>query len=234
MKEAQRALQVLGEYLKKDGQAEFEEVYAILEKETGIARRELMMLLRIAMTGRRSGPPLKRRFSACNNAGSTGKDSMSTEKLRKLKKRIKNIFRSLSLRTQLLLILLFLLLASIGSLTVIYSRTEEMLIEKVTDNIEDITKAIQISVEELTYRGDSTQRLKTYVETLNKKGIREVSILSDASEVIASSNPKKIGTVEQPPKKTVTLEKPGRKTDLMITARLGRKQAGRKDNASTA
>jgi signal transduction histidine kinase len=153
---------------------------------------------------------------------------MFTEKVRKLRKRVKNIFRSLSLRTQLLLILLCLLLASISSLTIIYSRTEEMLIEKVTDNIEDITKAIQISVEELTYRGDSTQRLKTYVETLNKKGIREVSILSDASEVIASSDPKKIGTVEQPPKKTVTVDKTGRKKDLMITARLG-EETGKKE-----
>jgi signal transduction histidine kinase len=153
---------------------------------------------------------------------------MSTEKVRKLRKRVKNIFRSLSLRTQLLLILLCLLLASISSLTIIYSRTEEMLIEKVTDNIEDITKAIQISVEELTYRGDSTQRLKTYVETLNKKGIREVSILSDASEVIASSDPKKIGTVEQPPKKMVTVDKTGRKKDLMITARLG-EETGKKE-----
>ena len=122
---------------------------------------------------------------------------MLATKIRNGWKDVKNIFRSLSLRTQLLLILLFLLLASVSSLTIIYARSEEMVIDKVTDNIEDITKAIQISVEELTYRGDSTQRLKSYVDTLNKKGIREVSILSDASEVIASSDPKKIGTVEQ-------------------------------------
>ena len=31
---------------------------------------------------------------------------------------------------------------------------------------------------------------------LNKKGIKEISILSDTSEVIASSNPQKIGTKE--------------------------------------
>ena len=129
---------------------------------------------------------------------------------------VKSVFRSLSLRTQLLLILLFLLLISIGSLTIIYTRAEEALLDKVGDNIDDITKAIQISVEELTYRGDSTARLKNYVNMLNKKGIKEISIISDTSEVIASSDPKKIGTTQK-----LTEKRSSRKKDLMITARLG-------------
>jgi signal transduction histidine kinase len=129
---------------------------------------------------------------------------------------IEDIFRSLSLKTQLLLILCFLLATSVISLTIIYSRTEDMIIDKVTENIDDITRAIQISVEELTYKGSSTDRLKSYVDMLNKKGIKEISILSDNSEVIASSDPKKIGTKEK-----ISLKKAPRKKDLMITARLG-------------
>ena len=129
---------------------------------------------------------------------------------------IRDIFRSLSLKTQLLLILCFLLATSVISLTIIYSRTEDMIIDKVTENIDDITRAIQISVEELTYKGSSTDRLKSYVDMLNKKGIKEISILSDNSEVIASSDPKKIGTKEK-----ISLKKAPRKKDLMITARLG-------------
>lgn len=129
---------------------------------------------------------------------------------------IKKMFRSMSLRTQMLLILLFLLLISIGSLTVLYSRSEEQLIDKLTDNIDDITKAIQISIEELTLKGDSTERLKGYVDMLNKKGIKEISILSDTSEVIASSNPQKIGT-----KETIDEKRTGRKKGLVFTARLG-------------
>ncbi|MEI6152896.1 MAG: ATP-binding protein [Deltaproteobacteria bacterium] len=129
---------------------------------------------------------------------------------------VKDIFRSLSLRTQLLLILLFLLVISISSLSIIYSRSEDMIIDKVTDNIDDITKAIQISVEELTYKGSSTERLKGYVDMLNKKGIKEISILSDSSEVIASSDPKKIGTKEK-----IGEKRSWRKKDLIITARLG-------------
>jgi len=136
--------------------------------------------------------------------------------------KLKDTFRSLSLKTQLLLILLFMLVLSISSLTIIYSKTEDMVIEKVTDNIDDITKAIQISVEELTYKGNPTERLKSYVDMLNKKGINEISIISDTSEVIASSNPKKIGTLEK-----ITEKKQWRKKDLIITARMG--DEGKKD-----
>jgi signal transduction histidine kinase len=134
--------------------------------------------------------------------------------------KIKSVFRGFSLRTQLLLILLFILLISISSLSIISARSEELIIDKVTDDLDDITKAIQISVEELTYRGDSTQRLKSYVDMLNRKGVKEISIISDDAQVIASSNPKKIGTTENP-KKIAGQDKAGRKKNLIITAKLG-------------
>jgi hypothetical protein len=60
----------------------------------------------------------------------------------------KSFLPILSLRTQLVLILLFLLLISVTSLTIIYERSEGIIMEKVAQNIDDITKAIQISVEE--------------------------------------------------------------------------------------
>jgi hypothetical protein len=106
-------------------------------------------------------------------------------------------FRSLSLRSRLLLILLFLLGLSVSSLTVLYSRTEEILLEKIAENVEQITKAIQISVEQLAAKGDSTERLKNYVDMLNKKGIQEITIIGGDSNVIASSNPKKVGKPEK-------------------------------------
>jgi signal transduction histidine kinase len=134
-------------------------------------------------------------------------------------KNVKNVFRRLSLRTQLLFILLFVLALSLGSLTVIYDKSEEAIIEKVTDNLDDITKAIQISVEELAYKGDSTQRLKGAVDMLNRKGIKEITIIGDDSKVIASSNRKKIGTVENP--KNIGDKKTANKKGFFITARLG-------------
>ena len=140
-------------------------------------------------------------------------------------KNVKHVFRRLSLRTQLLFILLFVLAISISSLWIIYARSEEMIIEKVTDNLDDITKAIQISVEEMTYKGDSTQRLKSTVDMLNRKGIKEITIIGADSKVIASSNRKKIGTVEN--LKNIR-DKTARKKGFFIEARLG--EENRREN----
>jgi signal transduction histidine kinase len=131
----------------------------------------------------------------------------------------KLIYRRLSLRTQLLFILLFILAISIISLSIIYSQAEEMFIDKVTDSLEDITKAIQVSVEQMTYEEEgNTDRLKSTVDMLDRKGIKEISIIGDDSRVIASSNPSKVGTVESP-KKTAT--KSARKKGFFITAKIG-------------
>jgi len=140
-------------------------------------------------------------------------------------KSFKIVFRRLSLRTQLLLILLFVLLISISSLSIIYSQAEEMIMDKVTDSLDDITKAIQISVEQLPLAGDSTQRLKSTVDMLNRKGIKEISIIGDDSQVIASSNPTKIGTRENPKK---IASKGPKKKGFFITAKLG--EEGKKEN----
>jgi nondiscriminating glutamyl-tRNA synthetase len=52
----------LGASLAGKAKKSFEEIYETMEKSTGLARRDLMMLLRIAITGRKSGPPLKEVF----------------------------------------------------------------------------------------------------------------------------------------------------------------------------
>jgi glutamyl/glutaminyl-tRNA synthetase len=62
MKGLERPLSLLGETLAGDVKKPFEEIYETLEKTTGLARRDVMMLLRIAITGRKSGPPLKEVF----------------------------------------------------------------------------------------------------------------------------------------------------------------------------
>ena len=140
----------------------------------------------------------------------------------------KSFLPILSLRTQLVLILLFLLLISVISLTIIYERSEGLIMEKIAENMDDITKAIQISVEELAYRGDSTQRLESYVAMLNRKGIKEITVIGDDSQVIASSDPQKVGTKQKIlPKQSVSKKKeklPDRK-DILITATLGEKSS---------
>ena len=202
---------------------DFEGLFKELEKGSTLSKRELFMLLRIAISGRKSGPPLKELYRLIPRDSILKRIAWLEKRFSHAIKRLTNVkalFRRLSLRTQLLLILLFILLISISSLSIISARSEELIIDKVTDDLDDITKAIQISVEELTYRGDSTQRLKSYVDMLNRKGVKEISIISDDAQVIASSNPKKIGTTENP-KKIAGQNKVGQKKNLIITAKLG-------------
>ena len=58
----EQVLLPLHDALAEDEEKPFEEIYQALEKTTGLARRDAMMLLRIAITGRKSGPPLKEVF----------------------------------------------------------------------------------------------------------------------------------------------------------------------------
>ena len=62
LKGLERPLSLLGEALTGDIKKPFEEIYETLEKGSGLARKDLMMLLRVAITGRKSGPPLKEVF----------------------------------------------------------------------------------------------------------------------------------------------------------------------------
>jgi glutamyl/glutaminyl-tRNA synthetase len=62
IKGLERPLSLLEEILTDGGEQGFEEIYEALKKTTELTRRDLMMLLRVAITGRKSGPPLKEVF----------------------------------------------------------------------------------------------------------------------------------------------------------------------------
>ncbi|MCX8034241.1 MAG: ATP-binding protein [Thermodesulfovibrio sp.] len=95
-----------------------------------------------------------------------------------------------------------------SSLYIFYAQTEKRLLEQIEQQTADLTKAIQIGVEEVT-RGGSN-KLAEYLNRLNTRGIREVSIISNTQEIIASTNPQNIG-------KPIT----HRKKELIIKAELG-------------
>ncbi|MEN2986184.1 MAG: HAMP domain-containing protein, partial [Thermodesulfovibrionaceae bacterium] len=85
---------------------------------------------------------------------------------------------------------------------------EKKLLEEIQRQTTDLTKAIQVGVEEVT-RGGSNNLLE-YLKKLNTKGIKEVSIISNTQEIIASTNPLNIG-------KPIT----HKKRELIIKAELG-------------
>lgn len=124
---------------------------------------------------------------------------------------MKAVFDNLRLRTKLLLMMFTLLLLTLAVTFVMYWNAERGLITQVERHTNDLSTAIQISVEQLTSKGRTKEeRLRDYVRRLEHRGVREISILSDEREVIASSNPRRVGARIDPKRK-----------DLLITARLG-------------
>jgi len=122
----------------------------------------------------------------------------------------------LSLRGKLLAMLFGLLVLVLAALFALYWRAERQLIAQVERHTADLSTAIQVSVEQLTSKGRTSEaRLQDYVQRLQRRGVREISIVSNEEEVVASSNPRRVGVRVDP-----------RRKDLLITARLGEETPG--------
>jgi hypothetical protein len=122
----------------------------------------------------------------------------------------------LSLRGKLLVMMFGLLMLVLATLFFMYWQAENRLITQVERHTTDLSTAIQISVEQLTSKGRTSEaRLQDYVQRLQRRGVREISIVSNEEEVIASSNPRRVGARVDP-----------RRKDLLITARLGEENVG--------
>lgn len=93
-----------------------------------------------------------------------------------------------------MIMMLALCVISVGLLFTLYQMAEKRLIASVKKYTEELSSAIQISVEQMTAEDEvNEEALREYVSQFKKKGVREISILNNEMEVIASSNPKKIG-----------------------------------------
>jgi signal transduction histidine kinase len=122
----------------------------------------------------------------------------------------------LSLRGKLLGMMFALLMLVLATLFLLYWRAERQLITQVERHTTDLSTAIQISVEQLTSKGRTSEaRLQDYVQQLQRRGVNEISIVSNEEEVVASSNPRRVGLRVDP-----------RRKDLLISARLGEETVG--------
>lgn len=101
---------------------------------------------------------------------------------------------NLSLNKKLILMMLLLSFILISVLLFLYSHAEQAFFREIERQTKELTKAIQIGVEEVTASGATDEaRLSNYLKELNAKGVKEISIISNADEIVASSNPAKIG-----------------------------------------
>jgi signal transduction histidine kinase len=115
---------------------------------------------------------------------------------------IRNFFLGLSLNMKLIFMMIFLSLVLVSVLLFFYSQSERALLAELEKQTAELSKAIQVGVEEVTSTGSTDQmRLYNYLKELNAKGVKEISIISNSDEIIASTNPRKIGQQLSPKKK---------------------------------
>jgi signal transduction histidine kinase len=114
-----------------------------------------------------------------------------------------NPLKQLTIGTRLLLIVLVMMLLTLTSSFLIYSHFEQRLLDEIESQTESLSKALQISVQQLTSKGMTDETLlNDYVGRLSSKGVKEISILSNEKQVVASSNLSKIGKTLGPPRLT--------------------------------
>jgi signal transduction histidine kinase len=135
------------------------------------------------------------------------------------------------LQFKLTMVMLILLACSMGSVFLPYYFGRESLRRDLEESFLELSNAIRVSIDQLTAPAASEEdRLRGYIESLKKTGIREVSIVGEDMGIIDSTDPRKIGKMSRIklPKEKLIInatfgeEAPGGKTkDLVIPVTLG-------------
>ncbi|SNB47094.1 ATP-binding protein [Geobacter sp. DSM 9736] len=100
----------------------------------------------------------------------------------------------MKLNTKLVIIMLSLLIIAILMLFVLNQHSQNELVNEIQESSTEVTKAVQMSVEDLTSEVEAEPaRLKEYLKEAKAKGINEINIISNEGEIISSSDPDKVG-----------------------------------------
>jgi len=129
-------------------------------------------------------------------------------KIKKLASVILKSTENLSLKWNLILLLLSLNFVLILTIYIFYTQSEKTLIKEIERTTAELTKVIQIGVTEVT--ANNPYKLAYYLRQMETKGVKEISIISNAQQIIASTNPQKVGK-----------EISHKKKELIIKAELG-------------
>ena len=98
----------------------------------------------------------------------------------------------MKLNAKLIIIMLSLLVLALMTLFILNQYAQTALVNEIQDSSQEISKAIQMSIEDLTSNAE-TSRLTDYLTKAREKGINEINIINIDGEIIDSSNPDKIG-----------------------------------------
>lgn len=98
----------------------------------------------------------------------------------------------MKLNAKLIIIMLSLLVLALLTLFILNQYAQNDLVSEIQDSSQEISKAIQMSIEDLTSETE-TSRLNDYLIEARQKGINEINIINTEGEIIDSSDPEKIG-----------------------------------------
>ncbi|ACM18901.1 sensor histidine kinase, HAMP domain-containing [Geotalea daltonii FRC-32] len=100
----------------------------------------------------------------------------------------------MKLNTKLVAMMLTLLVIATLILFIMNQFSQNDLVQEMQESSTEVSKAIQISVEDLTSEEESeSSRLEDYFQQARNKGINEINIISNEGEIINSSDPEKVG-----------------------------------------
>jgi len=101
---------------------------------------------------------------------------------------------AMKLNTKLVIIMLTMLVIAMMILFVLNQYSQNDLVQEIQDSSTVVSKAIQLSVEDLTSETDvESPRLTEYLQQARSKGVNEINIINNEGEIINSSDPAQVG-----------------------------------------
>lgn len=100
----------------------------------------------------------------------------------------------MKLNTKLIMMMTSLLIIAMLVLFLLNQYSQNDLVKEIQESSTEISKAIQVSVEDLTSETEpETSRLTDYLQEAKNRGINEINIISNEGEIINSTDPAKVG-----------------------------------------
>ena len=98
-------------------------------------------------------------------------------------------------QTKLLLVFVLFFIIGVGLMLFFTIRSERRIIAQVETDIRNIVHTVHVSNQKLSaQKGPDRDELEKFIQELKgNKAVREVSIVSSSRQIVASSNPKKVG-----------------------------------------
>ena len=98
----------------------------------------------------------------------------------------------MKLNTKLVMIMLTMLVIATLVLFVLNQFSQNDLVQEIQESSTVVSKAIQLSVEDLTSEVESA-RLAEYLQQARSKGVNQINIINNEGEIISSSDPAQVG-----------------------------------------